>query len=90
MKVAVWPEAGETVESYLQEGIKLNNVPAVKVIKLYSFWKRQYYLVAFFNKEDAINSLGQVELYQSYPVILSGSMVDGTTFGGAYNVKIVR
>ncbi len=90
VKVAIWPEEGMTVSDYNREGIQLNDVAAKKVIKLYSYWRKKHYLVAFFNKQEAINSLGDVELYHWYPVIVSGSLADGTSFGGAHNVKIVR
>jgi len=90
VKVAIWPEEGKAVADYNKEGIQLNNVAAEKVVKLYSFLKKKYYLLAFFNKQDAINSLGSIQLYQWYPVIVSGGLADGTSFGGAHNVKIVR
>jgi hypothetical protein len=90
VKVAIWPEEGKTVADYNKEGIQLNDVAANNVIELYSFIKKKHYLVAFFNKQDAINSLGSIQLYQWYPVIVSGGLADGTSFGGAHNVKIVR
>ncbi len=90
VKVFIWPEDGKTIDDYQLEGIQLNDVAANRVFKLYSRLKKKYYLMAFFNKQEAINSLGDVELRQWYPVIVSGRLADGTSFGGAHDVKIVR
>ncbi|MFZ0451558.1 MAG: hypothetical protein WAL98_20150 [Desulfatiglandaceae bacterium] len=90
VKVAIWPEEGKTVGDYQLEGIKLNNVEANKVRKLYSFWKKKYYLLAFFNKQEAVNSLGDVTVGQKYPARISGQLTSGEYFGGSRQIKIVR
>jgi hypothetical protein len=90
VKVTIWPQEGKTIDDYQQEGIKLNNVAAKQVFKLYSFLKKKYYLLALFNKKEAINSLGDVELRQWYPVVISGRLESGQPFGGSQQIRIVR
>jgi hypothetical protein len=90
VKVVIWPQNGQTVDAYQKESIRLNNVAAREVLKLYSVLKKQHYLLAFFNKEDAINSLGEVQVGQWYPVEISGKTTSGKFFGGARRIKIVR
>ncbi len=90
VKVAIWPEEGLTVADYNRDGIQLNDEAANKVINLYSRRKGTHFLMAFFNKQQAINSLGEVQLYEWYPVLLTGTLTSGEYFGGAYQVKIVR
>jgi hypothetical protein len=83
VKVVIWPQNGQTVDAYQKDSIRLNNVAAREVLKLYSVLKKQHYLLAFFNKEDAINSLGEVQVGQWYPVEISGKTTSGKFFGGA-------
>jgi hypothetical protein len=90
MKVAIWPPDGLTVDAYREDSIRLNNVPANEVVRLYSFLKKQHYLLAFFNKQDAINSLGEVQVGQWHSVELSGRTTRGAFFGGAQRIRIVR
>ena len=90
VKVVIWPQAGQTVDAYQKESLRLNNVAAEQVVKLYSFIKKQHYLLAFFNKQKAINSLGAVEVGKWYPVEISGKTTSGSFFGGARKIKIVR
>jgi hypothetical protein len=90
VKVAIWPTEGLDVANYEKASIRLNNVDAVKVKMLYSWLKKQYYLLAFFNKQDAINALGEVQVGQWHPVVLSGKLTNGQFFGGAYKIKIIR
>jgi len=90
VKVSIWPQDGIAVKNYDKESIRLNNVEAKKVWKLYSFKKKQHYLLAFFSKKEAINSLGDVERGQWYPVVISGRLTSGQFFGGGQKVKIVR
>jgi hypothetical protein len=90
VKVVIWPPEGKTVDVYRKESIRLNNVPAKEVVKLYSFLRRKHYLLALIDKQDAINSLGPIQVGQRYPVVLSGTLKNGQFFGGAQKIKIVR
>jgi hypothetical protein len=90
LEVVIWPEDGKTIDDYQQEGIRLNNVEAEKVWKLYSFIKKKHYLLAFFNKKEAVKSLGDVTVGQSYPARISGRLTSGKYFGGSRQIKIVR
>jgi len=90
VKVIIWPEEERKVEDYDKESIRMNNVEAERVRKLYSFKKKQHYLLAFFNKQEAINSLGDVERGQWYPARISGRLTSGEYFGGSRQVRIVR
>ena len=67
--VTVWPQEGKTVDDYNKDSIKLNNVAAKEVVKMYSFLRREHYLLALFKKQEAINSLGPVR---------GGSLVSGS------------
>jgi hypothetical protein len=87
--VAIWPEAGKTVNDYRADQIKLNDVSPKKVVKMYSFLRRSYYLLAFFDKKNSINSLGPVVAGQWYPVVISGLLDTNQYFGGGQKVKIV-
>lgn len=88
--VTVWPQEGKTVDDYNMESIKLNTVGAKRVEKMYSFLKKKHYLLALFKKQEAINSLGPVEVGQSYPVVISGRLKSGEPFGGGEKVRITR
>ncbi len=77
VKVIIWPEEGQTADDYQKESIRLNNVDATRVLKLYSYFKKQHYLMAFFNKQDAINTLGDIQVRQWYTVELSGQLTNG-------------
>jgi hypothetical protein len=88
--VTVWPQEGKTVDDYKMDSIKLNNVAAKEVVKMYSFLRKKHYLLALFNKQDAISSLGPVEVGQWYPVVISGSLKSGEPFGGGEKVRITR
>jgi hypothetical protein len=90
LEVVIWPEDGKTIDDYQLEGIKLNNVEAEKVWKLYSFIKKKHYLLAVFNKQEAVNSLGDVTVGQMYPARISGQLTSGAYFGGSRQIKIVR
>jgi len=84
VKVKIWPAEGKTVEDYQAESIRLNNVPArrVKVVAPK--------IEAYFDAREAIGSLGEVELGQWYPVVLSGRLTSDQPFGGGTKVKVVR
>ena len=84
IKIQIWPKDGMTVDAYLLESIKLNNLAATRLKKTPSK------IEAYFDSNLAIETLGNIELYQWYPVIVSGRHADGTNFGGAHNIKIVR
>lgn len=89
VKVVIWPPEGKTVDIYQKGSIRLNNVPAKEVVKLYSFLKRKHYLLAFFEKRDAVNSLGTVQVGEHYPVVISGRLTSDQFFGGGDKIKVV-
>jgi hypothetical protein len=85
--VTIWPEVGKTVNDYTS--ILLNKLPAKKVFKMYSFLRKQNYLLALFDKRKAIDSLGPVATGKWYPVVISGMLNTNQFFGGGQQVKIV-
>jgi hypothetical protein len=88
--VTIWPEVGKTVNDYRRDGIRLNNVSPKRVVSMYSFLRKTYYLIAFFDKKKAYESLGNdVEVGQWYPVVISGLLDTNQYFGGGQKVKIV-
>jgi len=87
--VTIWAEEGKTIDDYRREHILLNNLEAKKVLKMYSLLRKQDYLLAFFDKRKAINSLGPVEKGHWYRVVISGTMKTNQFFGGGQQVKIV-
>jgi len=89
LAVVIWPEQGKTVDDYRLENIQLNNVAAKEVHKLYSFERKKYYLLALFDKQKVINSLGAFQVGQWYPVVISGMMKVGGLFGGGEKVQII-
>ena len=88
--VTIWPEDGKTVDDYRADTIQLNNDLAKSVVKMYSFLRQKHYLLAFFDKFKAINSLGQVEEDQWYKVVVSGRFKDNTYFGGGEKVQVIK
>jgi len=87
----IWPEEGKTIDDYDRNNIYLNNVKASKVTKKYSYMNGKYYLKALFNRQAAINSLGDVEVNSWYPVVISGTMKGNSGFfGGGAKVKIIN
>ncbi len=82
IQVQIKPEKGMTVGDYDTNFIRLNNKPAKRVEVLPSMVK------AFFDSKEAIESLGQVEVGQWYPVVISGGLTKGGMFGGAQKVRI--
>lgn len=90
LSVVIVPEEGKTVEEYNFDHIILNNVPATKVWKQYSYAYNRDYIRAFFVRKDAINSLGPVTINKKYAVVISGTMSGGGFFGGAAPVQIVN
>ena len=89
LTVLIWPQQGKSVDQYQRDSIRLNNVPAKLVVKLYSFLKKQYYLLAFFDTRSAVNSLGPVQVGQEYPVVISGKLTSDQFFGGGDKIKII-
>jgi len=88
--VTIWPEEGKTVDDYRTDTIKLNNDLAKNVRKMYSFLKKKHYLLAFFDKQKAMNSLGEVEAGQEYPVVVSGMFKNNTYFGGGEKIQVIQ
>ena len=84
VQVQIWPEEGKTVADYNLGSIRLNNVVAKRVKALPPKIK------AFFDSKEAINSLGDVERGQWYPVVISGKLISGQFFGGSRRVRIVH
>jgi hypothetical protein len=87
--VTIWPEVGKTVDDYRTNKVLLNNVEAKKVLTMYSFLRKQNYLLALFDKRKAINSLGTVAKGNWYSVVISGTLTTNQFFGGGHQVKIV-
>jgi hypothetical protein len=87
--VTIWPEQGKTVDDYSLDNIQLNNIVAKKAFKMYSLLRKQYYILAFFDKRKAINSLGAVAKGNWYRVVISGMLKINQLFGGGQQVKIV-
>ena len=88
--VTIWPEEGKTVDDYRTDTIRLNNDLAKNVWKMYSFLKRKHYLLASFDKQKAMNSLGQVEAGREYPVLVSGMFKNNTYFGGGEKIQVIQ
>ena len=84
IKVQIWPENGMTVDDYMIEGIKLNNLAALRLKKTPSK------IEAYFDGNLAIETIGGVELNHWYTVELSGQLTSGEFFGGAQKIKIVK
>jgi hypothetical protein len=87
--VAIWPEAGRVADDYSLKNIQLNNVVAQYAFKTYAFWKNQEYLLALFDTQKAINSLGSVVVGQQYPVVISGTLKNREYFSGGQKVQII-
>jgi hypothetical protein len=64
-------------------------VEAKKVLTMYSFLRKQNYLLALFDKRKAIDSLGTVAKGNWYSVVISGMLTTNQFFGGGQQVKIV-
>lgn len=90
VEVEIWPEEGKTVEDYRFEGVKLNNVKAHKVFKFYDRKKEKYCLQALFNTQEAVKSLGDLEVNQVYRARISGRLTTGSYFGGSRQIRIIR
>jgi hypothetical protein len=88
--VAIWPEEGRVADDYSLENIQLNNVVAKHAFKMYSFLRKKEYVLAFFDKQQAITSLGQVEAGQWYPVVISGTLKNREYFSGGHEVEIIQ
>jgi len=90
LSVIIVPEKGKTITDYSMDYIQLNNVKADMVFKQYSPLYRIYYLRAFFDRQKAINSLGEVQAGNIYRVVISGTMKDGGFFGGGAQIKVIN
>jgi len=89
LTAVIWPRPGGSVDEYDWTSIRLNNVPAARVVKLYAPLKKKYYLLASFSKQRAIQSLGPFEIGKSYPVRVTGKFKTSGYFGGARQVQIL-
>lgn len=89
VEVEIWPEEGKTAGDYQLESIKLNNVEAEKVLKVYSSKREKQYLQALFNATEAIRSLGDIDIGKTYSVRVSGKMTSGEYFGGSRQITIM-
>ena len=87
--VTIWPEEGRVADDYSLDNIQLNNVVAKQAFKMYSFLRNQYYILALFDKQKAINSLGPVTVGQDYPVVVSGTLKSKEYFSGGQKVHII-
>ncbi|MFZ1991893.1 MAG: hypothetical protein WAW96_19220, partial [Alphaproteobacteria bacterium] len=87
--VTIWPEGGWVADDYSLENIQLNNVVAKYAFKMYSFLRQKEYLLALFDKEKAINSLGELKVGQWYPVVISGTLKNKQYFSGGHKVEII-
>jgi len=82
IQVQIRPENGKKVDDYNTQYIQLNNVKATSVEVLPSMIK------AYFDPKASVESLGQVEVGQWYPVVVSGMFKSGGFFGGGQKVRI--
>jgi hypothetical protein len=87
--VAIWPEGGRVADDYSLENIQLNNVAAKHALKMYSFLRHKEYILALFDKQESINSLGPVVVGQRYPVVVSGTLKNREYFSGGHKVEII-
>jgi hypothetical protein len=87
--VTIWPEEGKVADDYSLDNIQLNDVVAKYAFKMYSFLRHKEYLVALFDKEKAIKSLGDVKVGQWYPVVISGTLKNTQDFSGGHKVEII-
>jgi hypothetical protein len=84
------PDDGKNIDDYSMDYIQLNNVKAKNVVIDGPYPYGKYYLVAFFEGMDAINSLGNVVVGNRYRVVISGTTKDGGYFGGEQKIKIIE
>jgi len=84
VKVKIWVAEGQSTGDYNLQSIRLNNVAPTRVKAV------PPKIEAFFEPNEAIASLGEVEVGQWYPVVVSGRYSSGAPFGGSRQVKIVR
>ena len=84
VQVQILPEEGQQSSDYEPGSIRLNTVPAhmVKVLRPM--------LTAFFQPQQAIASLGDVQVGQWYSVTVTGRLKTGQPFGAEQKVRIVR
>jgi len=82
VQVQLKPGDGKTVNDYRSETIRLNNRVARRVEVLPSMIK------AYFDPEEAVESLGPVEVDQWYPVVVSGKLKSNEPFGGGESIRI--
>jgi hypothetical protein len=88
--VTIWPEEGKVADDYSLDNIQLNNVVAKHAFKMYSFLRNKEYVLALFDKQKAINSLGQqIQVGQWYPVVISGTLKNTQYFSGGHKVEII-
>lgn len=84
VEVLISPTEGVRVDDFKIETIRLNGVSAKGVEKVRTG------LMAFFEPNECIESLGPVEVGKSYPVVISGRLRSGQPFGGGQRVQIVE
>lgn len=88
VKVLIYPEKGRSLDDYRLETIRLNGALPVKIEKL-SPRRKNPHIVAFFDSQEAIKSLGRTDPGQAQPAIVSGLFRNGDPFGGSQKVVIV-
>ena len=84
VQVQIDPPKGQTSGDYDVSMIRLNGVLAESVTILPSMLK------AFFDPKEVMENLGEVEVREWYPVIISGKMKSGAYFGGEQQVRVVN
>jgi hypothetical protein len=84
VQVQIDPPKGQTSGDYDVSMIRLNGVLAESVTVLPSMLK------AFFDPKEVMENLGEVEVREWYPVIISGKMKSGEFFGGEQQVRVVN
>jgi hypothetical protein len=84
VKVFIDPEKGRSVEDYRKDSIYLNKVPSKGIEKTGSG------LIAFFDARECLASLGQAEMGQEHPVVITGRLKNGQPYGGGQMVRIVE
>ena len=84
LQVQIMPQLINIVNDYDIDYIELNGIPALE-------WKRvPPKFKAFFDRKIVLEALGDVELGQSYPAVVSGKFTNERFFGGGHQIKIVE
>jgi hypothetical protein len=82
VSVTVYPPEGRGIEVFDKDSIRLNGTKPLEVRT------RASSVIAYFSRQQAFLSLGNVASGRKYPVAVTGTFVNGTLFGGARLVTV--